>query len=55
MTFITFMKHWLGEKTTWAGIIILISTFNLSVLTPEQNAALQILGVSLVARNEGKK
>lgn len=55
MSFITFMKHWLGEKSTIAGIIILVSSFNLSFLTPDQNMALKLFGVSLVARNEGKK
>lgn len=50
-----FFKHWISEKTTWAGIILLVTSFNISGLTPEQNTALQLFGISLVARPEIKK
>lgn len=48
----SFLKTWITEKTTWAGIILLLTSFNISGLTSEQNTALQLFGISLVARKE---
>lgn len=50
---IDFIKGWLGEKSTWTGIFMLLAAFNITTLTEAQKAAIATVGISLVARHEG--
>jgi hypothetical protein len=47
-----FIRNWLGEKSTWAGIFMLVSAFNVASLTEPQKAAIAAVGISLVARQD---
>lgn len=47
-----FIKDWLSEKTTWAGIFMLVGAFTSVQLTDAQKTAVTAVGISLVARHE---
>ena len=49
-----FFRNWLSEKSTWAGLFLLLTAFNIHTFTDEQKAAITVVGISLVARHEGK-
>lgn len=51
---IDFFRNWLGEKSTWTGIFLLLGAFNITNLTEAQKTAVAAVGISLVARHEGK-
>jgi hypothetical protein len=53
-TFITFMRAWLSERSTWIGIFALLAAFNIGDLTEDQKLAIIAVGTSLVARHEQK-
>lgn len=50
-----FIRDWLSEKSTWAGIFMLLTAFNITTLTENQKAAIAVVGISLVARRDGGK
>jgi hypothetical protein len=52
--FITFIRTWLGERSTWIGIFALLAAFNIDPLTDIQREAIIVVGISLVARHEQK-
>ena len=47
-----FIATWLSERTTWVGLFALFAAFNVHNFTHEQQEALILVGISLVARNE---
>jgi hypothetical protein len=51
-TFITFIRTWLSEKSSWIGIFALLAAFNIGDLTEDQKLAIIAVGTSLVARHE---
>lgn len=55
LTFIDYFRDWLSEKSTWAGLFMLIAAFNIADLTNEQQLAITAVGISLVARNDKKE
>ena len=52
--FITFIRSWLSEKSTWIGIFALLTAFNIDPLTDIQKEAIIVVGISLVARHGTK-
>ncbi len=52
--FITFIRTWLSERSTWIGIFALLAAFNINPLTDIQREAIIVVGISLVARHEQK-
>jgi hypothetical protein len=52
MVKMNFLRNWLNEKSTWAGIFLLISAFNIYEFTPEQQIAITTVGISLCVYRE---
>lgn len=44
----------LSEKSTYAGIFLMLTAFNVHSFTPEQETAIACFGAVLVARHEKK-
>lgn len=52
-TIVTYFKNRLGEYSTWAGIMLVASSFGVQ-LTPEQQFAIAALGMALAGASEEK-
>jgi hypothetical protein len=48
---INYFREWLSEGSTWTGLFFLLASFNVASFTADQKLAIQMVGVSLVARH----